>query len=93
MESPYKFEDPARPRIVTNLKKEHAQVYGLTAVIYSRAMFLYHRRYLRHNPNGMLGIIYGTLFLSASYGIANTILSSSSIEAAERNNRAEDPNY
>ena len=89
MESPYKFEDESNPRIVTNLSRDYNKIYAATGLLFAWSVSLYHRRYMRHNLSAVHAMFYIPLYASGSYGIANTLLSSSTIEAAEINNDAE----
>ena len=89
MENPFKFEDPKKPRYVTNMSADWNKVYGASGILWACSMSFYMKNYFRVNNNAVYMLAFGVFSLPASYGIAKTALCSPEEEAAYMNNQAE----
>jgi|DEB0MinimDraft_12_1074336.scaffolds.fasta_scaffold12216_1 hypothetical protein len=88
MENPYKF-DPTNHRVVTNMQTNDTKVYLTTAAIYGASLYLYSRRYLRVDGNGVAAGAFAAASLPAAYAYARFFMSDAESEAARMNNSRE----
>ena len=87
MENPYKF-DPKNHRVVTNVNRNNNVLFG-TGVIYLSSLFLYSRRFLRVDGNGVAAGAFAAASLPAAYAYARFFLTDAETEAAKMNNQRE----
>ena len=87
MENPYKF-DAQHPRVVTNVQKSNT-VYMATGFIYAASLYMYSRRFLRVDGNGVAAGAFAAVSLPAAYAYSRFFFSSAQDEAALMNNARE----
>ena len=87
MENPYKF-DTKNHRVVTNINRNNNVLLG-TGVLYFSSLFLYSRRFLRVDSNGVAAGAFAAASLPAAYAYARFFLSNAESEAALINNSRE----
>ena len=89
METPYKFEDAANHRIVTNTIDVNGKVMGMSGFFYLAFMQHYVRKVFRVNNDPLRFGLFAALAVPASYGYAKFFFDSAENEAAVQNNAAE----
>ena len=89
MEKPYKFEDAANSRIVTNVQDVNGKVAGVSGFLYVCSMSMYVKKVFRVNGDPLKFGLFAALAVPASYGYAKFFMDSSENEAAVQNNAAE----
>lgn len=87
MENPYKF-DPKNHRVVINVNRSN-NVYLGTGALYLTSLYLYSRRFLRVDGNGVAAGAFAAFSLPAAYAYARFFLSDAETEAAKINNARE----
>ena len=90
MENPYRYE-PSNRRVVANVSSNQNVMLG-TFAIYGASLFLYNRRFLRVDGNGVAAAAFAGFSLPAAYAYARFFLSSAEDEAALMNNAREGVN-
>jgi hypothetical protein len=88
MENPYTF-DAANHRVVTNVHSNTTKVYLTTAAIYGASLYMYSRRYLRIDGNGVAAAAFAAASLPAAYAYGRFFMSDAESEAALMNNARE----
>ena len=88
MENPYKF-DLTNNRVVTNVINKNQNVMMGTGAFYVASLFLYSRRFLRVDGNGVAAGAFAAFSLPASYAYARYFLNDAETEAAQMNNARE----
>jgi hypothetical protein len=87
MENPYKF-DTKNHRVVINVNRSN-NVYLGTGALYLTSLYLYSRRFLRVDGNGVAAGAFAAFSLPAAYAYARFFLSDAETEAAKINNARE----
>lgn len=87
MENPYKF-DTKNHRVVINVNRSN-NVYLGTGALYLTSLYLYSRRFLRVDGNGVAAGAFAAFSLPAAYAYAKFFLSNAETEAARINNARE----
>jgi len=87
MENPYKF-DPKNHRVVANIKTTNNVAMG-TGALYVASLYLYSRKFLRVDGNGVAAGAFAAASLPAAYAYARFFLSDAETEAGVMNNARE----
>ena len=88
-ESPFKFENPNKPRLVSNVAMDYNRLYGMTGVLWGVSVGLYMKNLFRVNNNAVYLMAFTAASIPASYGYVKFFFSSELEEAAYLNNKAE----
>ena len=89
MENPFKFENPNKPRLVTNHTMDWNKLYGMSTGLWALSVSMYIKNFFRVNNNAVYLMAFTAMSAPASYGYVKYAMSSSLSEAAYLNNREE----
>ena len=89
METPFKFENPTKPRLVTNTTMDWNRLYGMTGGLWALSVSLYVKNFFRVNNNAVYMLAFTAASLPASYGYVKYWASTAEDEAAYLNNKEE----